>query len=50
MNIFRPEYLNEIGSRENNEDAIYPLRPSEDDNLFLVCDGVGGQDKGRNSL
>jgi protein phosphatase len=41
-------YLNEIGSRGNLEDSIYPL-PGEADltgRLFIVCDGVGGHNKG----
>ena len=46
MKLFQPEYLNELGERANNEDAIYPLFPDENDVVFLVCDGVGGQAKG----
>ncbi len=43
------ERLNELGDRENNEDAIYPALGQEVHHyqrLFLVCDGVGGQEKG----
>jgi|GEM_PF-1310976 len=36
-----PKYLNELGKRRNNEDAFYYT-----DNLFIVCDGVGGANKG----
>jgi serine/threonine protein phosphatase PrpC len=41
-------YLNELGGRENLEDAIYPPpgTAEEGDKLFLVCDGVGGENKG----
>ena len=46
MKIYPPVALNEIGSRSNNEDSIFPNEPSLEDELFLVCDGVGGQDKG----
>ncbi len=46
MKIYFPSALNEIGDRSNNEDAIFPDTPSLEDELFLVCDGVGGQDKG----
>ncbi len=46
MKIYKPSYLNELGSRSNNEDAIFPYSPSLEDRLFIVCDGVGGQDKG----
>ena len=41
--------LSELGDRENNEDAIYPILDHEvhhHQRLFLVCDGVGGQEKG----
>ena len=46
MKIFKPEILHEIGGRTNNEDAIFPKSPTSADRLFLVCDGVGGQEKG----
>lgn len=40
--------LNEQGKRRNNEDRIYPLKgnATSGDNLFIVCDGVGGESKG----
>ncbi len=40
--------LNEQGKRRNNEDKIYPLKgtATSSDNLFIVCDGVGGECKG----
>ncbi|MGB8375978.1 MAG: protein phosphatase 2C domain-containing protein [Salegentibacter sp.] len=46
VHIFPPQYLNEVGKRSNNEDAVYPDTPSLQDHLFMVCDGVGGQNKG----
>jgi len=46
MNIFLSTFLNEQGGRDNNEDAVFPNIPSLEGQLFLVCDGVGGQDKG----
>ena len=48
MEIFEPTYLNEIGGRSNNEDSIYPSKGQADtnDRLFVVCDGVGGSEKG----
>lgn len=40
--------LNEQGKRRNNEDRIYPQEgtATSRDNLFIVCDGVGGENKG----
>jgi protein phosphatase len=40
--------LNELGWRENLEDTIYPPpgEATSNNNLFLVCDGVGGESKG----
>lgn len=48
MKISYPQALNEMGGRKNNEDSIFPALGKSDSNcrLFLVCDGVGGQDKG----
>ncbi|GMN06625.1 MULTISPECIES: PP2C family serine/threonine-protein phosphatase [Flavobacteriaceae] len=46
MEIQLPVRCNEIGSRESNEDTIYPAIPTKDSRLFMVCDGVGGQAKG----
>lgn len=41
-------YLNEIGKKANNEDSISPEIgvATLNDNLFIVCDGVGGENKG----
>lgn len=40
--------IHEVGQREQNEDSIFPNEEIESslDNLFLVCDGVGGHAKG----
>lgn len=50
--------LNEVGKRVNNEDAVYPILPKDErmsalaqetpqiPGLYLVCDGVGGANKG----
>ncbi len=48
MKIHLPQALNELGNRQNNEDTIFPPMGSAvpEDRLFLVCDGVGGQEKG----
>lgn len=48
ISIHKPLSIREIGKRLNNQDAIYPDREYADINskLFLVCDGVGGSNKG----
>ena len=40
--------LNELGKRANNEDCISPPKgtATSRDALFIVCDGVGGENKG----
>ncbi len=48
FSIDLPLSLNETGQRENNEDSVFPQKNSatSGDRLFLVCDGVGGIEKG----
>jgi len=48
INIYTPIAINEIGERTNNEDTVYPAKENatNNDNLFMVCDGVGGANKG----
>jgi len=48
ITIKKPFSISEIGKRINNEDSIYPSgdRGTAKDRLFLVCDGVGGSNKG----
>ena len=50
MNITlgKPLGISEKGRRQNNEDYIYPLSEltNANQNLFIVCDGVGGAEKG----
>ena len=43
-----PLSLTEQGKRENNEDSIYPDQTDKNpvEGLFMVCDGVGGNEKG----
>lgn len=38
----------EIGSRDNQEDSIFPThgKASDDDRLFVLCDGMGGHSAG----
>lgn len=46
--LYQPLAINELGGRQNQEDAIYPLigEVSEESRVFVVCDGMGGLDKG----
>ena len=48
VTLERPFAANEKGRRENNEDSIYPLSElaNPGQRLFMVCDGVGGAEKG----
>lgn len=48
ITIGKPWAVSEKGGRLNNEDSIYPLPETANSNqkLFLVCDGVGGAEKG----
>lgn len=38
--------FSEPGRRTLNEDRIFPISPESTDRLYLVCDGVGGSNKG----
>lgn len=48
IKIQQPIAIHELGKRQNQEDAIYPAinKATTDDRLFLVCDGMGGHEKG----
>ena len=48
ISLGRPFAICEKGRRPNNEDHIYPLSELTDSEqkLFIVCDGVGGSQKG----
>jgi Serine/threonine protein phosphatase len=48
ITIGKPYASCEKGGRPNNEDSIYPLPETISNNqtLFIVCDGVGGANKG----
>ena len=48
ITIGNPWAVSEKGGRLNNEDSIFPLpeTANSNQNLFLVCDGVGGAEKG----
>lgn len=40
--------LQELGQRENQEDSLFPAlgKSTPDERLFLLCDGMGGHEKG----
>lgn len=40
--------LQELGQRHNQEDSLYPAlgQSTNDDRLFILCDGMGGHEKG----
>lgn len=38
--------FSEIGKKDNQEDALYPAKTSNEDRVFVLCDGMGGHDKG----
>ena len=42
IDIFPPLSINELGLRDNQEDAIAQW----EDRLFILCDGMGGHEKG----
>ena len=48
MKIFQPQAMYQIGKRSNQEDAIFPKLgdATENDRLFIVCDGMGGHESG----
>ena len=48
IQIKQPLSLHKLGKRKNQEDNIFPANNKADKNtnLFIVCDGVGGMNKG----
>ena len=48
VSFFQPLSIYQQGKREMQEDSIFPAmgQASELDNLFIVCDGMGGHEKG----
>lgn len=46
ITIRKPLRFSEIGKKDNQEDYLYPENASESTRVFLLCDGMGGHDKG----
>lgn len=48
IKIYQPLAIRELGKRANQEDSIYPIegKATENDRLFLLCDGMGGHEHG----
>lgn len=48
IRIHQPVFLHQVGRRKNNEDSILPIdnEATANHKLFMVCDGVGGANKG----
>ena len=48
IELLEPHAIYELGSRPNQEDCIYPAKgqATSENRVFLVCDGMGGCDKG----
>ena len=48
IKIYQPLAIHELGKRANQEDSIYPVegKATENDRLFLLCDGMGGHEHG----
>ena len=46
MTLYPPLSIHEIGQRDNQEDALWPLQPTSDSKLFILCDGMGGHEHG----
>ena len=46
IRLRQPQLIFEIGQRANQEDFIYPSQPKEGERLFILCDGMGGHEKG----
>ena len=46
--LYVPQAIHQLGKRKNQEDTIYPVagQATADDRLFIVCDGMGGHEKG----
>ena len=46
ISLYPPLSIHEIGNRNNQEDALWPLQPTVNNRLFVLCDGMGGHEHG----
>lgn len=46
IQLRQPHYFSFIGSKDNQEDYLYPQTPGADDSVFILCDGMGGHERG----
>lgn len=48
LRLYQPQAIWELGKRANQEDAIFPAlgEATAQDRLFILCDGMGGHEKG----
>ncbi len=48
VSLAQPQFIYELGKRNNQEDTIYPSseNATAEDRLFIVCDGMGGHEHG----
>jgi protein phosphatase len=46
IELYPPLYIHEIGQRDNQEDALWPMEATADNRLFVLCDGMGGHEHG----
>ncbi|MCM1348451.1 MAG: protein phosphatase 2C domain-containing protein [Firmicutes bacterium] len=46
ITIRQPLWFSEIGQKDNQEDYVYPVNPTPDNRVFILCDGMGGHERG----
>lgn len=49
IELFPPLFIHELGQRDNQEDALWPVLPEEataENRLYILCDGMGGHEHG----